>query len=64
MDEGVGEGHPQGGEEADLGQDAEFAQQEQEKRPYRRQGGEDLPRLDLAGRLSPETSQGRSRKRR
>ncbi len=53
VDEGVGEGHPQGGEEADLGQDAEFAQQEQEKRPDRRQGGEDLPRLDLAGRLSP-----------
>ena len=53
MDEGVGEGRTQGREYADLGQDAEFTHEEQEKPPDRRQYGEDLSRLDLAGRLPP-----------
>jgi len=51
VNEQIGETHPQGGEDADLRQDAEAAQEEHEKCADRRQGGEPLRRPHLAGGL-------------
>jgi len=53
MDEGKGHGRPQGREQADLGQHAEPAQQQQQKSADRRQNRQDLPGLNLTGRFPP-----------
>ncbi len=52
VDKGKGKGHPQGRKDADLGQNAEPAQQQQQKASDRRQCGQDLRRPDLAGGLA------------
>ena len=53
MDEGKGHGRPQSREEADLGQNAEPAQQQKQKSADRRHDRKDLPRLNLTGRFPP-----------